>query len=142
MASSSSSRNNSSQHPLFPAPLMVTISPDEESIRPKNASGDSRLRISRFQQSLSVSSAARPSARSGPMGLNHGPVFPQSLHVIRNNPDPTLPLVHQGSHRPSRSIDGDALPPRSESIASTAATVVRSTDYSDVYSDPTVKLDY
>jgi Ca2+-transporting ATPase len=51
-------------------------------------------------------------------------------------------LVHQGSHRPSRSIDGDALPPRSESIASTAATVVRSTDYSDVYSDPTVKLDY
>ncbi|KAJ6068345.1 uncharacterized protein N7446_005382 [Penicillium canescens] len=121
---------------------MVTTSPDEESIRPKNASGDSRLRVSRFQRSLSVSSAAMPSAHSGPMGLNHSPVFPQSLDIIRNNLDPAPPLVHHGSHRPSRSIDGDALPPRSESIASTAATVVRSTGYSDVYSDPTVKLDY
>jgi Ca2+-transporting ATPase len=74
------------------------------------------------------------------MGLNHSPVFSQSIDVIRNNPDPAIPLVHQGSQRPSRSIDGDALPP--ESIASTAATVVRSTDYSDVYSDPTVKLDF
>ncbi|OKO99318.1 Calcium-transporting ATPase 2 [Penicillium subrubescens] len=39
---------------------------------------------------------------------------------MAGNPDPSRLMVHQSSHRPSSSIDGDTLRPRSDSYASTA----------------------
>jgi Ca2+-transporting ATPase len=76
------------------------------------------------------------------MDLNHSPFLSQSPDNTRNNSDAALPVVSHGSHRPSQSIDDDALRPRSQSIASTEATVVHSRTQSDVYSDHTVKFDY
>lgn len=42
------------------------------------------------------------------------------------NPDPARLMVHNASHRPSQSIDGDTLRPRADSFASSADTMVRS----------------
>lgn len=42
------------------------------------------------------------------------------------NPDPSRLMVQQASHRPSSSIDGETLRPRSDSFASSAALTLRS----------------
>lgn len=48
------------------------------------------------------------------------------------NPDPARLMVHNASHRPSQSIDGDTLRPRADSFASSADTMVRSRANSEV----------
>jgi Ca2+-transporting ATPase len=53
---------------------------------------------------------------------------------MAENPDPARLMVHQSSHRPSQSIDGDTLRTRADSFASSADTVVRSRSGS--YVDP------
>lgn len=138
----SASDNDSSQQPPSLGPLVVTKCFDKEVTEPKNTSGDSCLVTSRFQRSLSVSSVAAPSAYSGPTDLNHSLLSSLSQDMTWNNSDPALMVAHHASHRASQSIDGDAFRPRTESIASTAATVVHSRAHSDVNSGLTTKVDY
>ncbi|CAI7580512.1 unnamed protein product [Penicillium glandicola] len=58
------------------------------------------------------------------------------------NPDPARLMVHNASHRPSGSIDGDTLRPRADSFASSADTVVRSRANSEVDPAHTSKIGY
>lgn len=87
------------------------------------------------QRSLSISSAAASSSWSGPTDLNHSPTSPTSPDMALN-PDRTHLSVHSASHRPSQSIDGDTLRPRSESFASNTDTIARSRANSDVNTIP------
>lgn len=53
-----------------------------------------------------------------------------------DHPDPARLMVHGSSHRPSSSIDGDTLRPRSESFASTAPTMGPSRSRTNSEVDP------
>lgn len=78
-------------------------------------------------------SAAASSSWSGPTD-NHNHTSPRaslSLDTTGNINSTQLTVGH-ASHRLSRSIDGDTLRPRSNSIVSTEDTIIRSRDNSDV----------
>jgi Cation transport ATPase len=139
----SSSRMDSDPHLSTPVPLLVTNSFDEEITRPQRASGDSCLVKSPSQRlSLSVPSAEMSSTHPRPMNSSHCPCSSHAPDNARNSSDAALPIVTHALHRPSQSIDNNALRPSSQSIASTEATVVRSKTLSDMYSDYTFKFDY
>ncbi|KAJ5890889.1 Calcium-transporting ATPase 2 [Penicillium subrubescens] len=99
----SSQHNTSQEKGIFLSPLQVPDSSGRE-------------------RSLSASSAGASSSWSGPTDFNHSPTSPTSSLSpdMAGNPDPSRLMVHQSSHRPSSSIDGDTLRPRSDSYASTA----------------------
>ncbi|KAJ5723367.1 hypothetical protein N7488_001402 [Penicillium malachiteum] len=116
--------DNSAHQGTFLSPIVVT-----------SASGRER--------SLSISSAAASSSWSSPTDLNHSPSSSLSPDMAWNL-DPTRLGVHHISHRPSQSIDGETLRPRSDSFASNADTAVRSRANSDVHSStlhPTLAYD-
>ncbi|KAJ5416973.1 ATPase P-type K/Mg/Cd/Cu/Zn/Na/Ca/Na/H-transporter [Penicillium crustosum] len=77
------------------------------------------------------------------------PATPASLQATspsdedaRVDSDAALPVISHASDWHSHSIDENTLRPRSQSISSTEATVVRSRTLSDIYSDQTVKFEY
>lgn len=76
------------------------------------------------------------------MDMTHRPCSSSAPDTARNSSDAALPIVSHDTNWPSDSIDDDTLRPRSQSIATTDATVVRSRTLSDIYSDYTARVDY
>ncbi|CAI7571315.1 unnamed protein product [Penicillium pancosmium] len=103
------------------------------------------------ERSLSITPVA---AACSPTDQPHSPTSPISASPTASlspdmawnpgHPDPARLMVHNGFHRPSSSIDGDTLRPRSESFASTAPTMgpSRSRTNSDVDPSHTSKAVY
>ncbi|KAJ5137309.1 hypothetical protein N7526_003542 [Penicillium atrosanguineum] len=95
------------------------------------------------ERSLSVSSAAASSSSwSGPTDNDHSPTSPTSSLSpdMAWNQNSARLMVHHAQHRPSSSIDGDTLRPRSDSFASTANLTIRSRANSEV--DPSFAAKY
>ncbi|KAJ6093228.1 hypothetical protein N7486_008517 [Penicillium sp. IBT 16267x] len=110
----SSPNQNPAHQGSFLSPIVVT-----------NTSGRER--------SLSVSSAAASSSCPSPTDFAHSPPSLLSPDMAWNQ-DPThLSVQNASQHRPSQSIDGDTLRPRSDSFVSNTDTMVlRSRTNSDV----------
>lgn len=124
-----SSNDESSHQDVFLSPVLATGSPGREVTRPKIPLGGKSVLTSHYQRSLSISSAAASSC-SGATDVNDCPTLISP--DMEWNQDSRRLMVHHGSHRPSQSIDGDTLRPRSDSFASTAYTAGRSRAGSDV----------
>ncbi|KAJ5174532.1 Calcium-transporting ATPase 2 [Penicillium canariense] len=105
----SSAPHDSSQKGTSLGPLLVPNPPSRE-------------------RSLSASSEGASSSWSGPTDLNHSSTSPTSSLSpdMAWNPDSSRLMVQQASHRPSPSIDGDTLRPRSDSFASSGDLTIRS----------------
>ncbi|KAJ5644762.1 hypothetical protein N7507_010773 [Penicillium longicatenatum] len=99
-----SSPNHNPHQGSFLSPIVVT-----------NTSGRER--------SLSVSSAAASSSCASPTDFAHSPSSTLSPDMAWNH-DPNHLSVQHASHRPSQSIDGDTLRPRSDSFTSNTDTMV------------------
>ncbi|KAJ5760897.1 hypothetical protein N7520_008053 [Penicillium odoratum] len=109
------SSNSTAHQGPFLSPTIITNNPGRE-------------------RSLSVSSAAASSSCPSPTCTDfiHSPSSSLSPEMAWNQiQDPNHLSVHH-AHRPSQSIDGDTLRPRSDSFVSNTDTVVRSRTSSDV----------
>ncbi|KGO72374.1 ATPase, P-type, K/Mg/Cd/Cu/Zn/Na/Ca/Na/H-transporter [Penicillium expansum] len=126
-----------------PVSLRATNSSDEDVRRPKSGTEDGFLVTSHSHRSFSsVSSSPKSSAYPGPLDPSSSPSYSDPLDNARVDSDGVLPAISHASDRHLQSINENTLRPRSQSIASTEATVVRSRTLSDIYLDPTVKFEY
>ncbi|KAJ5793014.1 uncharacterized protein N7503_008992 [Penicillium pulvis] len=110
----SSPDHNTAHQGSFLSPIVVT-----------NTSGRER--------SLSVSSAAASSSCPSPTDFAHSPSSTLSPDMAWNQDTNHLSVHNASQHRPSQSIDGDTLRPRSDSFVSNTDTMTpRSRTNSDV----------
>lgn len=130
------SPRDSSHQDSFLSPVIVTNTSGREVRFPSREypSGGNPILTSLLKQSLASSAPA--SSCSSPTDITHSPTSALSPDMA-SNADTSRLMVHHAphhpsSHRPSSSIDGETLRPRSDSYASTANATVRSRANSDV----------